>query len=225
MRSDPYPPGSGSAGWLKGRSDAGSSRMPLRLVSRAHTIWQSWCASSLSGLLSTFLLVPGFRLPSTSLRCCDSTMVQVSHLHSIKQRLVAHVVGHPPLIRPEWIVPPPANVIRVPGHLGIGHSGDCASAASAYTAEASDVHQLLHPVPPPLVASTVNGLPQLAGSVETPVSHPQGVQGVGIVGISQLMVGEARSHGPDGLRGLTGHSESPAQSAQYRSSTANLCRY
>src|ERR671923_50995 len=49
----------GLVGALEGRSDTGSSRMPLRLASRARTIWQYWHASSLSGPLSTLTPVPG----------------------------------------------------------------------------------------------------------------------------------------------------------------------
>ena len=73
--------------------------MPLRLASRARTIWQYWYASSLSGPLSTLTPVPGIRLPSASPCCCDSTAVVVSHPHSVQQRLVAHQIGHPQLVR------------------------------------------------------------------------------------------------------------------------------
>jgi hypothetical protein len=66
VRPSPYPPGFGLVGALEGRSDTGSSRMPLRLASRARTIWQYWYDSSLSGPLSTFTPVPGIRLPSAS---------------------------------------------------------------------------------------------------------------------------------------------------------------
>jgi len=54
--------------------------MPLRLASRARTIWQYWCASSLSGPLSTLTPVPGIGLPSATSRCCDSGKVVVSHV-------------------------------------------------------------------------------------------------------------------------------------------------
>ena len=89
----------GLVGALEGRSNTGSSRIPLRLASRARTIWQFWYDSSLSGPLSTLTPVPGIRLPSASTRCCDSGNVVVSHLHSVKQRLAAHQVGDPQLVR------------------------------------------------------------------------------------------------------------------------------
>jgi hypothetical protein len=95
MRPSPCPPGSGLVGALEGRSDTGSSRTPLRLASRARTIWQFWHDSSLSGPLSTLTPVSGIGLPSASTRCCDSGNVVVSHLHSVKQRLAAHQVGDP----------------------------------------------------------------------------------------------------------------------------------
>lgn len=55
--------------------------------------------SALSGLLPALAPIPEFRLPSTSPGCCDSQAVVVSHLHSVQQRLVAHNVGQPQLIR------------------------------------------------------------------------------------------------------------------------------
>ena len=53
----------------------------------------------MSGPLSTLTPVPEIRLPSASTRCRDSKKVLVSHLHSVKQRLVAHDVGQPHLVR------------------------------------------------------------------------------------------------------------------------------
>jgi hypothetical protein len=100
VRPSPCPPGFGLVGALEGRSDTGFSRIPLRLASRARTIWQFWCDSSLSGLLSTLTPVPGIRLPSASIRCCDNGKAVVSHLRSVKQRLAAHQVGAPQFVRP-----------------------------------------------------------------------------------------------------------------------------
>lgn len=86
-------------GGLEGRSNTGFLRVPVRLASRARTISQFWYDSSLSGLLSTLTPVPGIRLPSASIRCCDSEKVVVSHLHSVKERLAAHDVGDPRTVR------------------------------------------------------------------------------------------------------------------------------
>ncbi len=57
-----------AAGSLEERFAAGFSRTPFRLACRTRTIWQYWPVPSLSGLLSTLTPVPGFRLPSASVR-------------------------------------------------------------------------------------------------------------------------------------------------------------
>lgn len=69
--------------------------------------------SALSGLLPALAPIPEFRLPSTSPGCCDSQAVVVSHLHSVQQRLVAHNVGQPQLIRgtgSELVSCPPVGI-------------------------------------------------------------------------------------------------------------------
>jgi hypothetical protein len=62
----PDPPGSSWWIHLEGLSAAGFSRTPLRLASRAWTIWQCWPISSLSGLLTALPGVSRIRLPSAS---------------------------------------------------------------------------------------------------------------------------------------------------------------
>ena len=63
---------------------------PSRLASRTRAIWQYWHVPSLSGLLPALPGVSRIRLPSASPSRCDGQAVQVSHLHSDTQRLVAH---------------------------------------------------------------------------------------------------------------------------------------
>jgi len=88
--SGPDPPG--SSRWNdKRRNNAGSSRTPLHHARRTRAIWQYWHVPSLSGLLTALPGTTRVRLPSASLPCCDKTAVQVFHLHSNQQRLMAHV--------------------------------------------------------------------------------------------------------------------------------------
>lgn len=87
--TDPDPPGFESVPPNEASSTR-FSRIPSRLAHRARTIWQYWHDSTLSGRLATHPAIPRNRLPSPTSRCCDSTMVEVSHLHSINTRLMAH---------------------------------------------------------------------------------------------------------------------------------------
>ena len=68
----------------------GFSRTPSGLACRACVVWQCRRIPSLSGLLAALTGVPRIRLPPASSGRCDDLMVQVSHLHSNTQRLVAH---------------------------------------------------------------------------------------------------------------------------------------
>jgi hypothetical protein len=98
--SGPDPPG--SSRWNdKRRNNAGSSRTPLHHARRTRAIWQYWHVPSLSGLLTALPGTTRVRLPSASLPCCDKTVVQVFHLHSNQQRLMAHSPAVPsPMAQP-----------------------------------------------------------------------------------------------------------------------------
>ena len=82
-------------------------RAPLRLASRTRTVWQYRPVPTLSGC-STSTRVPGPRLPPASRGCCDSPTVESFHLHTVKQRLVAHLRRRPH--HPRSSRPHPASV-------------------------------------------------------------------------------------------------------------------
>ncbi len=171
MRPSPCPPDSGLVGALEGRSDTGSSRMPLRLASRARTIWQFWYDSSLSGLLSTLAPVPGIRLPSASTRCCDSGNVVVSHLHSAKQRLAAHQVGDPQLVGGS-LGEVALDQIGMPISARVGLGGaDPFAAARPF--DAGGPHQQGDLIAADVVTGPAGGFPQLAYPVDPVVVLPQ----------------------------------------------------
>ena len=77
--------------------NAGFSRTPFRLASRAQAVWQYRPVPSLSGLLPPSPASPGSGCPQLQPACCDSPAVKVSHPHPNPQRLVAHLIHEPPI--------------------------------------------------------------------------------------------------------------------------------
>ena len=79
--SSPYSP---DLSWrlIKGLSNAGSSRTPLRPASRTRTIWQCWHVPSLSGLSHPPRHHPDKAAPSSTHPAATGPAVKVSHLHS-----------------------------------------------------------------------------------------------------------------------------------------------
>src|SRR5699024_7972906 len=73
-----------------------SSPTPSRIACRTRAIWCSRPVPALSGRLPTLTGVSRLRLPPASSGCCDNPKVQVFHLHSTQQRLVAHQSCRPP---------------------------------------------------------------------------------------------------------------------------------
>jgi hypothetical protein len=86
----PYPPALSRLAF-KGRTRAGSLRTPLGHARRAHAIWQYWRVPALSGLLPPSPAPPGSGCPQLRRPAATGSAVQVSHLHSNRQRLTAHV--------------------------------------------------------------------------------------------------------------------------------------
>jgi hypothetical protein len=87
--SSPDPPGSS---WrrIKGMSNAGSSRTPLRPARRTRTIWQYWPVPALSGLLTALTGATRIRLPSAPPSCCDRISGEGLSPPLETQRLTAH---------------------------------------------------------------------------------------------------------------------------------------
>jgi hypothetical protein len=92
--TSPDPPGSS---WrrIKGMSDAGSSRTPLRHACRTQTIWQYWPVPALSGLLPPSPAPPGSGCPQLHRPAATGSAAKVSHLpsnHSASRR--THELRH-----------------------------------------------------------------------------------------------------------------------------------
>lgn len=114
----------------------------------------------------------------------------VSHLHSIQQRLVAHEIGYPPLIRTLGSIPFSLDKIEVPRCSIIALGGDRVVFAADGSGDAGDRHQAGHLIAPDVVASAFHRPPELASAVDTPIGDEHSVDGVRGVGVGQLRFGD-----------------------------------
>jgi len=111
IRTAPSPDPSGLSWWTLRRLHAPVPRVHLFVSLAGPTPSDGAGTSRLhKGPLATLPGTSRVRLPPASPPCCDRTAVQVSHLHSIDQRLTAHThVVHPrgsrldPVFRPGCI--------------------------------------------------------------------------------------------------------------------------
>jgi hypothetical protein len=97
IRTAPSPDPSGLSWWTLRRLHAPVPRVHLFVSLAGPTPSDGAGTSRLhKGPLATLPGTSRVRLPPASPPCCDRTAVQVSHLHSIDQRLTAHThVVHP----------------------------------------------------------------------------------------------------------------------------------
>src|SRR5689334_16392188 len=87
LHPGPYPPDLSRFN-LYGASNTDSSRTPSHLACRTRTIWQYRYVPALSGLLPPSPTFPGSGCPQLHSSRCDGPKAEVSHLYTVKSRLV-----------------------------------------------------------------------------------------------------------------------------------------
>jgi hypothetical protein len=92
-KTGPYPPGLSRHARLRDFHHWFTRVTPSELARQTRIVWSCRYVPPLSGLLPTLSGVPRIELPPASANRCDGLQVESSHLHMVKWRLVAHVMG------------------------------------------------------------------------------------------------------------------------------------
>jgi len=156
----------GCAGWARPKPGRKKAEKYLLVAATEHV-------PSLSGPLATLPGVSRIRLPPASLRCCDSAAVQVFHLHSVTQRLVAlqvplPVPGHRPgvglggsLVDVAWLADPRRRRWAPPAAAGLapGPQADQLAGQAGHRLGVDPLVDRLVRHPASLVLGVVGGQP------------------------------------------------------------------
>ena len=201
---------------LEERSAAGSSRMPLRLASRARPIWQYWNDSSLSRTAPPTTPTPRqstvLQLPNA---CCDRHPAMASH-HRQGSRTPRGARSRRPTAGPA----PAGRSGARPGRGPAAASGPAIvvrlTLPRTAPARPSSAHQPLHGAAGHRDAFAVQRQPHLPGAVDAVVRR-RGPAAISALSSSSRTLAAAGLPVERGRSRSTGRSAHPARSARRRS--------